>query len=83
MTSMPPPPASGRGVSRSPEVDAKVAELRSRPGEWEVVHTSPVPGSGPVWAYQSRGCQTTTRRHDGVIDLWACWPAPTTPKGTE
>jgi hypothetical protein len=59
---------------RAQEIDAQVAALRAKPGEWAVVERSTVPNrlGNAAAPYRQRGCEITVQ--DGA--LYVRWPAP-------
>lgn len=71
MTTAPPPAQAQRAW-----IIAKVEDLKSRPGEWEVVRT--VPNHRVASPLRQRlkelGAGAVARNNpDGTVDVWAAW----------
>lgn len=69
----PPPSRSG-----NPWMEAKVDELKAKPGNYEVVRTysSFSAASVTVARLKALGADATSRkREDGKVDVWAGWIA--------
>jgi hypothetical protein len=73
--SAPPVPSTARTTA----VAAKVEQLKLRPGEWQVVRIGH--GAHLATPFRRRGCEVrTVGRHDGMVDVWACWPTEPLPE---
>lgn len=56
----------------SEDIDAKVAELRKKPGEWERIKQ--VSSSAARNSWTRRGCEARTGKENGELWLYARWP---------
>jgi hypothetical protein len=71
------PDAPHSKEARTLEIDAEVAFLKTRPGEWRLVYIGPGRSGGPSSSFRGRGCEVKTRhrKEQGATEVWARWPA--------
>jgi hypothetical protein len=64
-----------------PKIDAEVAELKKKPGQWALVRERATGGNSTT--YKKRGCEVTMRTSPGYenipaadrrYDIYARWP---------
>lgn len=71
-------PPHGNGGPSPSELDAIVAELKARPGDWAKVYPAAprTIAEGRRRDLRRRGCEVTTRQTEDPTrrDVWARWP---------